>query len=148
MSERQCTPELVREHEGRLTAVEQSTSSSHHRIDNLEKFSVSMQVMADKMSEMNANVMLIAEQIKQVYSTLVRHEEDIKLIHESMETKDTVKRLHGKVEELENMVDKRKIGDRDMIIERMQKTERLVIGAMITMMTTVGAGTILWLITR
>ena len=144
----QCSPELVREHENRITAVEQSAKSAHLRMSNLEKFTDSMAVMAEKMSEMNGNVMLIAEQIKQVYTTLVRHEDDIKAIHESMETKDTVKSLHGKVEELEHMVQSDKEHDREEIISRMQRTERIVIGALITMVTTVGAGTVLWLITR
>jgi DNA repair ATPase RecN len=89
-----CTPEMVREHERRLTEVEASTSSSHKRMDNLEEFK-------DLMHEMNLNVGVIAEQIKNMAGTLLRHEDAIEDIQAKMETKDTVSRLHERVDELE-----------------------------------------------
>ena len=94
-----CTPELMREHERRLTEVQESAKSAHKRMDNLEDFKESM-------LEMNTNIRVIAEQIKTMAQTLLRHEGAIEDIQEKMETKEGMARLYQTVEDIQLTQDK------------------------------------------
>lgn len=93
-----CTSELMMEHEGRITAAEASTASAHHRIDELKGF-------RDEFHLMNTNVAVLVESVKSIAETLVRHEEDIAGIKETMETKDSVARLHERYDDMSERLD-------------------------------------------
>lgn len=88
-------------HIAKLASLEASTKSAHHRIDNLvDELIPEIREMNKNMAEMNKNVAVLAQ-------SSVRHEKDITDIKKSMETKETVGRLHGKVEELEAMFEEK-----------------------------------------
>ena len=72
-----CTPEMIREHEKRITETEQSVANAHDRMTNLQSFT-------ETMTEMNINVKVIAEQLKSVLSTLTKHETAIDGIEKAM----------------------------------------------------------------
>ena len=94
MEEHGCSPDMMREHESRISKVESSTEEAHKRMNNLEEFK-------DLMYEMNRNVGSIAEQIKHMAETLVHHDKAIEDIQEKMETKEGMARLYLTVEDLE-----------------------------------------------
>jgi methyl-accepting chemotaxis protein len=73
--------QVTTEHLERLTIVEQSTKSAHHRLDGLEN-------TIEVLHEMNTNIKLLAEQNK-VQNT------EIKSI------KENIKEVNDKVDELE-----------------------------------------------
>ena len=93
-----CSPEILREHEKRITENEQSSARANKRMDNL-------QVFIETMHDMNTNIKVIAEQLKTVMATLLRHEESIDKIEDTilsrMETKEAVTELVVRVQELE-----------------------------------------------
>jgi len=92
---------LVIEHTKMLTEIDSRSRSNTKRLDNIDK-------LVDVVQGMNINVAVIAEQTKQqgeelriLVKTLKTHEEKIDIIEDKMETKDTVARLHERVDELE-----------------------------------------------
>ena len=109
-----CTPEMVREHEQRITATEESVKSAHLRMNNLEDFK-------DTMLEMNGNIKVIAEQIKAMAETLIRHEDAIEDIQQKMETKDSIKRLYETVDDLEVRMSDEENKDAQAALKAMNK---------------------------
>ncbi len=92
---------LVIEHTQKITEIDSRSRSNTKRLDNIDK-------LVDVVHEMNSNIRVIAEQTRQqgeelktLVDTLKVHEEKIDNIEEKMETKESVSRLHERVDELE-----------------------------------------------
>lgn len=93
--------ELVGDHIRLLAEIDSRSKSNTHRLDNMDK-------IIDMMHGMNNNIAVIAEQTKtqggqlrDLINTLKLHEEKIEEISDKMGTKDSVARLHGRVDDLE-----------------------------------------------
>ena len=93
--------ELVSDHIRLIAEVDARSKSNTHRLDNMDK-------IINMMHGMNSNIAVIAEQtktqgeqLKELINTLKVHEEKIEDISDKMSTKDSVSRLHGRVDDLE-----------------------------------------------
>jgi uncharacterized protein YhaN len=93
--------ELIADHIQALAEIDARSRSNSHRLDDLKK-------IIDIVYDMNKNIALIAEQsknqgeqLKELVNTLKKHEEKIDEISDKMETKESVKRLSGRIEDLE-----------------------------------------------
>lgn len=97
-----CSPEMMREHERRITETEQSTSSAHKRVDGvvilIQDFTLEMRESNKNIREMVSQVGILTAEIKHVVEATKRHDEDIETIKDNMETKDTVLNLYKKIE--------------------------------------------------
>jgi DNA repair ATPase RecN len=94
-------PEMVLEHTKKLVEIDARSRSNTKRIDKAES-------TIEAIHEMNSNIKVIAEQTRQqgeelrsLVETLKVHEDKIENIEDKMETKDTVARLHERVDDLE-----------------------------------------------
>lgn len=98
-----CTPELVREHERRIT---QNTENNEHlssRVDSVitlvNEFTVEMRESNKNISELVTSVKVLTGEISHVVKATDKHEDDIAEIKDNMETKDTVLKLYNKIED-------------------------------------------------
>jgi len=96
-------PLYVEGHVTLMTETSERSKSNSHRLDNTEK-------LIDTIHEMNTNVLLIAQEIKHQGETMEQIAEaqkntqiEVDDIKEKMETKDTVSRLHERVDDLEKV---------------------------------------------
>ncbi len=98
----ECNPEMMREHERRITEAEQSTGSAHHRINSLvdliKDFTVEMRSSNKNIADLVTGVAALTKEVSYVAKATDRHEEDIASIKDNMETKDTVLKLYDKIE--------------------------------------------------
>jgi len=95
------TEDFVMKHTRQIAETTSLANNNKIRLDNIDK-------LVEVVNGMNINVSIIAEQIKQqgsqlkeLINTLKTHEEKIETIEEKMETKDTVARLHERIDILE-----------------------------------------------
>lgn len=93
--------DLVNEHIKTIAEIDARSKSNTHRLDNMDK-------LIDMVYGMNKNIAIIAEQskaqgeqLRELINTLKTHEIKIEEIDDKMETKDTVKRLHERIEAVE-----------------------------------------------
>jgi chromosome segregation ATPase len=97
-----CSPEMMREHERRITETEQSNKSAHKRVDGIVKliqdFTTEMRESNKNIGDMVNQVGILTAEIKHVVEATKRHDEDIETIKDNMETKDTVLNLYKKIE--------------------------------------------------
>jgi len=98
----ECNPEMMREHERRITETEQSAGSAHHRINSLveliKDFTVEMRSSNKNIADLVTGVAALTKEVSYVAKATDRHEEDIASIKDNMETKDTVLKLYDRIE--------------------------------------------------
>lgn len=108
-----CSPEMMREHERRITTTETRAEEAHQRINSLvdliKDFTIEMRSSNSNISESNRNiselvteVRTLAEKMSYVAKATEKHESDISDIKDNMETKDTVLKLYTKIEASDN----------------------------------------------
>jgi chromosome segregation ATPase len=118
-----CSPELVREHERRITCTEQRTQEAHERINGLvsllKEFTVEMRASNKNISELVTEVRTLTHEIGFVGKATEKHEEDIASIKDNMETKDTVLKLYQRLEATDLKYEK----GLDAIMEKLRTTE-------------------------
>ena len=95
------TEDFVMKHTRQIAETTSLANNNKIRLDNIDK-------LVEVVNGMNVNISIIAEQIKQqgsqlkeLINTLKTHEEKIEVIEDKMETKDTVARLHERIDILE-----------------------------------------------
>ena len=97
-----CSPDMMREHEHRITATEQRTNEAHERITGvvelIRDFTIEMRASNKNISELVLEVRTLTEKISYVAKATEKHEDDISDIKDNMETKDTVLKLYTKIE--------------------------------------------------
>ena len=119
----ECGPEMMREHEQRITSTEARTEEAHGRINSLvdliKDFTVEMRESNKNISALVLEVRSLTEKMVFVAKATEKHEEDISDIKDNMETKDTVLKLYDKIEALENGYKK----GQDAIMTQLRKQE-------------------------
>ena len=99
----ECGPEMMREHEQRITSTEASTKEAHGRINSLvdliKDFTVEMRESNKNTAALVLEVRSLTEKMVFVAKATEKHEEDISSIKDNMETKDTVLKLYERIEE-------------------------------------------------
>lgn len=105
----ECGPEMMREHERRITEACASATSAHERINGvvvlIRDFTIEMRESNKNISESNKNISdLVVEvrgltkEVSYVSKATNKHEDDITEIKDNMETKDTVLKLYDRIE--------------------------------------------------
>ncbi len=119
----ECNPELVREHEHRITHTEQRTAEAHERINGIvaliKEFTVEMRESNKNISELVTEVRTLTHEIGYLAKATEKHEEDISSIKDNMETKDTVLKLYQRMEAAD--LDQKK--GLDAIMKKLRDTE-------------------------
>jgi uncharacterized protein YukE len=119
----ECNPELMREHERRITCTEQRTAEAHERINGLvsliKDFTVEMRESNKNISELVTEVRTLTQEIGFVAKATEKHEEDIASIKDNMETKDTVLKLYQRLEATDLKYEK----GLDAIMANLRETE-------------------------
>jgi len=109
--------DVVHEHIKILAELESRCKSNTTRLNNMDKLVESVHDIVVQITKLVSNVEQQSKDLTIMVHTLERHEEKIDGIEDRMETKDTVSRLHGKIEELHTMVKER---DKDKERERLE----------------------------
>jgi len=121
----ECNPEMIREHERRITETEQSTGSAHQRINSLvdliKDFTIEMRSSNKNIADLVSGVAALTKEVSYVAKASDRHEADIASIKDNMETKDTVLKLYDKIERSNE--EQKKGQDAFMNLLRKQKEE-------------------------
>lgn len=93
--------DLVSEHIRLIAEIDARSKSNTHRLDNMDK-------LIEMVHGMNKNVAVIAEQskiqgeqLKELVQTLKIHEDKIENISDKMGTKDSISRVHQRLDDLE-----------------------------------------------
>lgn len=99
------TEELILTHTETLAEVQARSKSNTKRINELSKL---FDVVHELSLTFTRHVAVIEQQSKdltRMVQTLETHDQKIESLEEKMETKETVSKLYGKVEELQKLID-------------------------------------------
>lgn len=97
-----CT-QFQEEHVTRITRIEERAKSNTHRIEGVES-------VIELIHSINTNVEVLAKEMVHqgtsmdtIVKAQIKTQDEVDDIKEKMETKDTVSRLHGRVDDLEKV---------------------------------------------
>jgi len=118
--------ELILDHTKLLATIDSRSKSNTKRLDNLDKLTASVQELTVGFTRLVVNVEQQSKDLTIMVKTLERHEQKIEGIEEKMETKETVARLHGKVEELQKVIDNREDEQREKKLTEYEDMKKFI----------------------
>ena len=86
-----CNPDMIREHERRITDAENKASQAHDRLNLLE-------TVIHEIHNISVSIAVLIEEMKSMSLSVLTHDKEIKLIQASMETKESVMILCSRVD--------------------------------------------------
>jgi len=94
--------DMVRDHIKAITQNTERSKTNEKAIEQLQKVIESVHQIALSVASLAISQETQTKELGNMVSTLKDHEKDIDHIKEKMETKETVLRLHGRIDDLEN----------------------------------------------
>lgn len=125
------TEDLTLYHTTLLATIDARSKSNTKRLDSMDKLVSSVQELAIGFTKLLANVEQQSKDLTSMVQTLERHEQKIEGIEEKMETKETVARLHGKVEELKTMLEGREDAQRDKRLAEYEDMKKFIVKTLV-----------------
>lgn len=118
--------EVILPHSELLQRLEASTKSAHLRIDAFMSVANSVQELTINFTKLVSSIEQQGRDLTTMVRTLERHENKIESIEDKMETKDTVARLHGKVEEIQEMIRSKEAAEKDSKIKDFKEMQKYI----------------------
>jgi DNA repair exonuclease SbcCD ATPase subunit len=118
--------ELVHDHIKQIAELVRTSESHEKRLDNVDKLVSSVQEIAIGFTKLVGTVDQQSKDLTIMVRTLERHEDKIEGIEQKMETKDTVARLHGRVEELQTLLTQQEDNREKEIIKEYNDMKKFV----------------------
>ncbi len=123
--------DIVLDHTKLLATIDARSKSNTKRLDNLDKLTSAVQELSISFTKLVGNVERQSKELTIMVQTLERHEQKIEGIEEKMETKETVARLHGKVEELQNLLDDKEDAKREKKLNEYEDMKKFIIKTLV-----------------
>lgn len=123
--------DLVISHTSLLATIDARSKSNTKRLDDLDKLASSMYELTIGFTKLVANVEQQSRDLTVMVKTLESHEQKIDSIEDKMETKETVARLHGKVEELQNLLDDKEDAKREKKLNEYEDMKKFIIKTLV-----------------
>ena len=126
-----CDEEMLLSHIALLATIEARSKSNTKRLDSLDRLVGSIHELTIGFTKLVVNVEQQSKDLTVMVRTLERHESKIESIEDKMETKDTVSRLHGRVEEMKKLMDDREQRQREQKLKEYEDMKKFVVKTLI-----------------
>ena len=126
-----CDEEMALSHTALLATIDARSKSNTKRLDSLDLLVGSIHELTIGFTKLVVNVEQQSKDLTIMVRTLESHESKIESIEDKMETKDTVSRLHGRVEEMKQLMDDREQRQREQKLKEYEDMKKFVVKTLI-----------------
>lgn len=126
-----CDEEMVLAHTSLLATIDARSKSNTKRLDSLDRLTSSIHELTIGFTKLVANVEQQSKDLTIMVKTLESHEHKIDSIEEKMETKETVSRLHGKVEEMRKLMDEKDAAQRERKLSEYEDMKKFIVKTLV-----------------
>ena len=123
--------EMVLSHTALLATIDARSKSNTKRLDSLDRLVGSIHELTIGFTKLVVNVEQQSKDLTIMVRTLESHKSKIESIEDKMETKDTVSRLHGRVEEMKQLMDDREQRQREQKLKEYEDMKKFVVKTLI-----------------
>lgn len=118
---------MVLAHTSLLATIDGRSKSNSKRLDNFEKLVLSVHELSLGLTKLVISIEQQSRDLTIMVKTLESHEQKIDSIESKMETKETVSRLHGRMEELQKMMTDKESTQREQKLSEYDDMKKFMI---------------------